>query len=139
MSRQNLLTAKMIDDLAGAIGDGLTDRHAAALVGISPSTLKVWRGSARTAVPQSLLARLEKRLAQADAQFIQHHLRMIATEKAGTWQRHAWLVERRHQSEYALTQRLEVGEPGSFSRMSSDQLRAKIVELLPAITKKSGP
>ena len=132
------LDAAMIERLAEAVGSGLPDKFAAQLCGLSPSTVKAWRAQGRTATPQSLLSRLDRKLAQADSEFIRVHLAKVAEAKSGSWQASAWLLERKFQNEFALVQRVETGEPGSFAKMSSDQLRAKIVELLPAITKKSG-
>ena len=131
MRHPKKLNAQVIERLAEAIGDGLPDRHAAALIGISPRTLMAWRTAGKTAPGQSLLARLDKRLAQADAEFVQFHLRALATAKAGVWTRHAWLLERKFQTEFALVQRVEAGAPGDFAKLSAGEVRAKILELVP--------
>ena len=128
--RPKKLTAQTIEHLASAIGDGLPDRHAAALVGISDRTLKSWRAAGKTAHPKSLLARLDRELARADAAFIQHHARKIAEAKPGAWQASAWLLERKFQADFALIQRVEAGEPGAFGKLGKDELKAEILKLV---------
>ena len=64
------LDAAMVERLAEAVGSGLPDRYAAQLCGLSPSTVKQWRSAGKTATPQSLLARLDRKLAKADSEFI---------------------------------------------------------------------
>ena len=130
MPSNRKLTAEMIDRLAAAIGDGLPDKYAAQLCGLSPSTVKQWRSAGKTATPQSLLARLDKRIAKADAAFIRIHLAKVAEAKSGSWQASAWLLERKFQNEFALIQRVEAGAPGDFAKLSADQVRAKILALV---------
>ena len=130
MERPKKLDAGMIRDLTAAIGDGVPDRHAAALVGISERTLKNWRAAGQTAHPRSLLKKLDRDLARADAEFIRFHLDKVATEKAGVWTRHAWLLERKFQTEFALVQRVEAGAPGDFAKLSADEVKASILRLV---------
>ena len=132
MASNRKLTAETIDRLAAAIGDGLPDKYAAQLCGLSPSTVKSWRAAGKTATPQSLLARLDKRLAQADAEFIKHHVAKIAEAKPGAWQSSAWLLERKFQTDFALVQRTEIGQPGDFAKLTADEVKAKILALVKA-------
>ena len=90
------LTPKVQEALVAAITDGVPDKYASALAGISARTLKSWRAAAKTAAPQSALARLDTALSRADAEFVAYHMRAIKTcEKPGLWQKHSWLLERR--------------------------------------------
>ena len=120
----------MIARLAEAIGDGLPDRHAAAACGIGARTLKAWRAAGKTARGNSLLARLNRELERADAEFIRFHLKAVATEKAGVWTRHAWLLERKFQDDFALVQRVETGDPGAFAKLSAGEVTARILQLV---------
>lgn len=134
MRHPKKLNAAMIARLAEAVGRGLPDVRAASLCGISPRTLKAWRAAGRAARGNSLLARLNRELERADAEFMDHHLQRIA--RAGAegnktqWTASAWLLERRHQSEFALIQRVETGEPGAFSKLTADEVKAKILQLV---------
>ena len=103
--------------------------HAAALCEIGARTLKGWRSAAgKTAPGNSLLARLDRRLAKADAEFIRVHLAKVAEAKPGAWQSSAWLLERKFQNDFALVQRLETGSPGDFAKLSGGRGRqAKIL------------
>ena len=132
MRNPKKLTAAMIEALAQAVGDGLPDFHAANACGISPRTLKSWRAAAKSAAPKSNLAKLDKRLARADAEFIRFHLGKVATEKAGVWTRHAWLLERKFQRDFALVQRIEAGAAGDFDKLTDEELNAKILALVPS-------
>ena len=124
------LNAAMIEALASAVGSGLPDRHAAALCEIGARTLKGWRAAGKTAAGNSLLARLDRRLAKADAEFIRVHLAKVAEAKPGAWQSSAWLLERKFQTEFALVQRLETGSPGDFAKLTADEVKAKILALV---------
>ena len=124
------LNAEVIDRLADAVGSGLPDKYAAQLCGIGARTLKGWRAAGKTALPQTLLARLDRRLARADAEFIKHHLAQIAEAKPGAWQASAWLLERKFQTEFALIQRVEAGAPGDFAKLTADEVKAKILALV---------
>ena len=124
------LDAAMVERLAEAVGSGLPDKFAAQLCGLSPSTVKAWRAQGRAATPQSLLSRLDRRLAQADSEFIRVHLAKVAEAKSGSWQASAWLLERKFQHEFALVQRVEAGAPGDFAKLSADEIKAKILALV---------
>ena len=126
------LNAEVIDRLADAVGSGLPDKHAAHLCGIGARTLKGWRAAGKVALPQTLLSRLDRRLASADASFIKTHLGRIAEAKPGAWQASAWLLERKFQAEFALVQRVETGQPGDFQKLSADEIKAKILALVKA-------
>ena len=130
MPSNRKLTAEMIDRLSAAIGDGLPDKYAAALCEIGARTLKGWRSAGKTAAGNSLLARLDRRLAKADAEFIRVHLAKVAEAKPGAWQSSAWLLERKFQTEFALVQRLETGSPGDFAKLTADEVKAKILALV---------
>ena len=130
MPSNRKLTAETIDRLAAAIGDGLPDKYAAQHCGLSPSTVKAWRSQGKTARPNSLLARLDKKMAAADAAFIKTHLAKIADAKPGAWTASAWLLERKFQTEFALVQRVEAGAPGDFAKLTADEVKAKILALV---------
>ena len=130
MRNPKKLDRAMIERLAEAVGDGLPDRHAAELCGISARTLKSWRAAGKTAAATSLLARLDRELARADAEFIRHHARKIAEAKPGAWQASAWLLERKFQADFALIQRVEAGAPGDFAKLSAADVRAKILQIV---------
>ena len=134
MPSNRKLSAEMIDKLADAVGRGLADKHAAALHDISPSTLKVWRSKAKSAPPQSLLARLDRRLARADAEFILVHTERMQSARnskdSPVWTVSAWLLERKFQDDYALIQRTEIGQPGDFAKLSKAEVQARILQLV---------
>ena len=138
MRNPKKLTAAMIDRLCKAVGDGLPDKYAAHASGISPRTLKNWRASAKTAAPKSNLARLDRELARADAEFIRHHMAKIAEAKSGSWQASAWLLERKFQDYFALVQRIETGEVGDFAKLTDKELNAAILDLVPRRARAPG-
>ena len=93
--RPKKLTPEVQAALCDAIAEGVPDRWAAPLAGISARSLKSWRAAAKTAAPQSALAKLEAALEMADAQFVQFHIRAMKEAPAGAWQKHCWMLERR--------------------------------------------
>ena len=129
--RPKKLTPKVQAALCEAIAEGVPDRWAAPLAGISARTLKSWRAQAKTAAPQSALAKLEAALEMADARFVLFHIAALkACDKPGLWQKHSWMLERRPDSPFAQIQKAEIGAPGDFGRLSDVEVRAKILSIV---------
>ena len=76
------------------------------------------------------LAKLDAALEMADAQFVLFHIRAMNGAAAGTWQRHAWLLERRPDSPFSQVQKAEIGKPGDFAKMSPDEITARILSIV---------
>ena len=124
------LTPKVQAALCEAISEGVPDRWAAPLAGISARSLKSWRAAAKTADPRTALAKLDAALEMADAQFVLFHIRAMNGAAAGTWQRHAWLLERRPDSPFAQVQKAEIGKPGDFAKLTPEEITAKILSIV---------
>ena len=125
------LTPKVQAALCEAISEGVPDRWAAPLAGISARTLKGWRAAAKTADPRTALAKLDAALEMVDARFVLFHIAaMKACDKPGLWQKHSWMLERRPDSPFALIQKTEIGAPGEFQKLNADDVRAEILRLV---------
>ena len=128
--RPTKLTPKVQAALCEAIAEGVPDRWAAPLAGISARTLKSWRAAAKSADPRTALAKLAAALEMADAQFVLFHIRAMKEAPSGAWQKHCWMLERRPDSPFAQVQKAEIGKPGDFAKLTPEEVTAKILSIV---------
>lgn len=98
--RKNKATPKTVEIILDSISQGLTQRDAATLAGISEDTLSLWKRQDSD---------FSEQMRQKE---VEYKTRLIdGIRKAGekSWQANAWLLERKFKEEFALKSRFEVG------------------------------
>ena len=123
------LDLELVERLAEAHESGLSLDRSAEACEVHPRTFRRWRERGKAEEGEGTIhAFLVRRMLKAGALFELTHLRKIASGE-NRWQSSAWLLERTRQDRYALIQRVETGAPGSFEKMTDDELEAEIVRL----------
>ncbi len=103
-TKKNLLkgkskaTQKTIDVILSAIADGLTQRDASILAGISEDTLSLWKKDSD----------FSEQMRQKQIEFKLGHIRVIKKASEKSWQASAWLLERKFKEEFSLKTKMDV-------------------------------
>ncbi len=97
MGRPSKLDSTRIARIADALRQGHARGTAAALAGISPSTMFGWMAIAESDNPPPAFSEFLERIKAAEAEAEDTLLAVIRdAAKGGTWQAAAWILERRH-------------------------------------------
>lgn len=91
LSGKNKATPLTIRVILEAIGDGLTQRDAAALAGISEDTLSLWKRKDSD---------FSEQIRQKEIECKRRHIQNIHRAAEKSWQASAWWLERKHRAEY---------------------------------------
>ena len=117
----------LMEELVEAVGGGLTLSRAAVKCGVNRGSWSAWRRRGE-AEPDTIYGELFRRLEMKEAEFELEMLRVV-TQREKSWQGAAWALERKFNKRYGQVQRIEAGAPGSFEKMTDEELDAEIVRL----------
>jgi transcriptional regulator with XRE-family HTH domain len=98
MVRKYKATKKTIKIILDAIGEGLSQREAASLAGISEDTLSLWKKDSE----------FSEQIRQKQIECKLGHIRNIKKASEKSWQASAWWLERKHKEEFSLKTKLDV-------------------------------
>lgn len=92
----------------GAVGDGMSNKMACALSGISDSSLYEWLKAAEEG--NAKYAAFLDKYKNAKAKFVRKHVKSIeAASRNGSWQASAWMLERCCPEDYAPKSQTDAG------------------------------
>lgn len=92
-------TNKTIEIILDAISQGLTQRDASVLAGISEDTLSLWKRKDSDFSEQIRQKEIECKLS---------HIKNIKEASKKTWQASAWWLERKFKDEFSLKSKLDL-------------------------------
>ena len=98
LKRKNKASAKTIAIILDAIKEGLTQRDASALAGISEDTLSLWKKDSD----------FSEQIRQKQIEYKLGLIRNIIKAGEKSWQSSAWLLERKYKDEFSLKTKLDV-------------------------------
>lgn len=99
MAKKYKATPQTIKIILDAIAEGLTQRDAAALAGISEDTLSLWKKDSD----------FSEQMRQKEIECKQKHLRIINKAGEKDWKASAWFLERKFRNEYSPHSSVDVG------------------------------
>lgn len=88
---KNKATQKTIDIILKAISEGLTQRDASKLAGISEDTLSLWKKDSD----------FSEQMRQKEIEYKLSLIRTINKEATTNWKAGAWILEHKYRDEYA--------------------------------------
>lgn len=103
--RKYKATQKTVGIILSAISDGLTQRDAATLAGISEDTLSLWKRDSD----------FSEQIRQKEIECKLGHIRNIHRAAEKSWQASAWWLERKHREEFGRENKI-------FAEVRSDNL-----------------
>jgi hypothetical protein len=96
---KNKATPKTIEVILEAISQGLTQREASILAGISEDTLSLWKKKDSDFSEQMRQKEIECKLS---------HIKNIKEASKKSWQASAWWLERKYKEEFSLKSKLDL-------------------------------
>ncbi len=108
VKRKNKATQKTTKIIFEAIGQGLTQREAAVLAGISEDTLSLWKRDSDFS-EQIRQKQIENKL---------RHINVINEASKKYWTASAWWLERKYKEEFSLKTKLDVDTNIKLSEMT---------------------
>ena len=116
---KNKATLKTIEIILNAIAEGLTQRDASIIAGISEDTFSLWKRQDSDFSEQIRQKEIECKMA---------HINTIKTASKKNWTASAWWLERKHKEEFSKQNQAEV----SFTLNSElEKALERINKLLP--------
>lgn len=97
--RGHKATPKTLSIVLDAIAQGLTQRDASALAGISEDTLSLWKRQDSDFSEQIRQKEIECKLG---------HIKNIKEASKKSWQASAWWLERKYKDEFALKSKIDL-------------------------------
>lgn len=97
--RKTKATPKTIEIILDAISQGLTQREASVLAGISEDTLSLWKKKDSD---------LSERMRQKEIENKLSHIKNIKEASKKSWQASAWWLERKFKDEFSLKSKLDL-------------------------------
>lgn len=104
--RYTKLTPAVQLSICASIKAGLGDGDSAIRAGVAPSTLCEWK--ARGEHGEEPFKAFLEAVTEAEVQFKEHHIQLIARHAKKTWNASAWLLERKFPQEFGQRQRVEL-------------------------------
>lgn len=101
-------TPKTIETILNAIAEGLTQREASILAGISEDTLSLWKRQDSDFSEQIRQKEIECKL---------YHIRNIKKASEKSWQPSAWWLERKYKEEFSLKSKFDVQVNESLDKL----------------------
>lgn len=95
---KNKATHKTIEVILSAISDGLTQREASNLAGISEDTLSLWKQDSD----------FSEQIRQKQIENKRRHINIINKASERDWKASAWWLERKHKEEFSSKAVLDV-------------------------------
>lgn len=107
---KNKATPKTIEVILSAISEGLTQREASTLAGISEDTLSLWKQDSEFS-EQIRQKQIENKL---------RHIKVINEASKSHWQASAWWLERKFKEEFSLKSKVDFSVNNELEKMSED-------------------
>ncbi len=107
--RKNKATVQTLEKILSAISQGLTQRDAATLAGISEDTLSLWKRDSD----------FSEQIRQKEIEYKLSHIENITVASKKSWQASAWILERKFKDEYSLKTRLDVHNTHSLEELTA--------------------
>ena len=134
MARKLTLNDELIDNLCKCIGNGLSNKDACAMCGITEDTFYKWLREAENTKSKinhrDIKIKLAESLKKAESQFKAYHLDNITKSSKGDWKASAWILERKYPKEFARIDR------NAVVLSADDGLLPKVLEVLSDINKE---
>lgn len=111
LDRKNKATPKTIGIILEAISEGLTQREASILAGISEDTLSLWKRQDSDFSEQIRQKEIECKLG---------HIRNIKKASEKSWQASAWWLERKHKDEFSTKSNIDIKSSENIEKMTLD-------------------
>ncbi len=105
---KNKATPKTVEVILSAISEGLTQREAATLAGISEDTLSLWKQDSD----------FSEQIRQKQIENKRRHINVINKASERDWKASAWMLERKYKEEYSIHNKLDIGVNESLEKMS---------------------
>lgn len=99
LKRKTKATPKTIEIILTAIADGLTQREASILAGISEDTLSLWKKKDSDFSEQIRQKEIECKL---------YHIKNIKKASEKSWTASAWWLERKYKDEFSRNSKLDL-------------------------------
>lgn len=99
LSRKNKATPKTIATILNAIGEGLTQREASVLAGISEDTLSLWKRQDSD---------FSEQIRQKEIECKFTHIKNIKRASEKSWQTSAWWLERKYKEEFSVKSKFDI-------------------------------
>ena len=94
--------------ILNAISEGLTQREASTLAGISEDTLSLWKQDSD----------FSEQIRQKQIENKRRHINVINKASERDWKASAWWLERKCKEEFSLHNKLDIGVNESLEKMS---------------------
>src|SRR6267142_3687554 len=104
--------AEKTGEISDLLRNGSNRTDACLLADISYETFTVWM----------LKPEFSEAIKKSEAEFKNKNITIIQKADAKTWQAAAWLLERKHQDEFAVKQKLDITTKDDIDRPSTDTL-----------------
>lgn len=101
-------TQETINVILEAIAEGLTQREASTLAGISEDTLSLWKQDSD----------FSEQIRQKQIENKRRHINIINKASERDWKASAWWLERKCKEEFSLHNKLDIGVSEGLDRMS---------------------
>lgn len=99
MAKKYKATPKTLEIILKSISEGLTQRDASILAGISEDTLCLWKKDSD----------FSEQIRQKEIEYKQGHVQIVNKEAKKNWKASAWLLERKYRNEYSPHSSVDLG------------------------------
>lgn len=103
-------TPKTLEVILSAISEGLTQREASILAGISEDTLSLWKQDSEFS-EQIRQKQIENKL---------RHIKVINEASKSHWQASAWWLERKYKEEFSLKSKVDIEVNNQLEKMTEN-------------------
>jgi len=110
LARKTKATPNTIRIILDAIGEGLNQREASILAGISEDTLSLWKRQDSDFSEQIRQKEIECKLS---------HIRNINRASEKSWQASAWFLERKYKDEFAVKSNIDIKSTENIEKMTA--------------------
>ncbi|MFA6728968.1 MAG: hypothetical protein WCS17_12265 [Prevotella sp.] len=139
--RKTKLTPQLQEQIGNNITLGMPLKFAAEAVGITEQTFYNWlkRGETES---KGQFFEFNEHVKECQAKAVQLHLKLITKAASeGSWQASAWILERRHPSEFGRREKIELDakmkhEVNNPAEMTEEELQQAINNELAKLTSK---
>ena len=133
MPRKLTLTDELIDNLCKCISNGLNNKDACAMCGVTEDTFYKWLREAEDnnkVTNKGIKVKLAESLKKAEAKFKAFHLGNITKSASSDWKASAWILERKFPKEFARIDR------NAVVLSADDGMLPKVLEVIADMNKK---
>lgn len=133
MPRKLTLNDELIENLCKCISNGLNNKDACAMCGVTEDTFYKWLREAKDnnkVTNKGIKVKLAESLKKAEAKFKAFHLGNITKSASGDWKASAWILERKFPKEFARIDR------NAVMLSADDGMLPKVLEVISDMNKK---